>query len=84
MTGSASPTGDPAGDRAVGTRIALEAADAHPHPAHAVARLRPATPIPASIAAFADGETSIRIEADVAAPDLYIRAADFGADERAA
>ena len=53
-------------------RIALVAGDAHPDLAHAVARLCGATRIPASIAAFADGETRIRIEADVAGADLYI------------
>jgi ribose-phosphate pyrophosphokinase len=55
-----------------GTRIALLAGDAHPDLAHAVASLCGATRIPASIAAFADGETRIRIETDVAGADLYI------------
>jgi ribose-phosphate pyrophosphokinase len=50
----------------------LLAGDAHPDLAHAVARLCGATRIPASISAFADGETRIRIEADVAGADLYI------------
>jgi ribose-phosphate pyrophosphokinase len=55
-----------------GTGIALLAGDAHPDLAHAVAALCGATLVPASIAAFADGETRIRIEADVAGADLYI------------
>jgi ribose-phosphate pyrophosphokinase len=55
-----------------GTWIALLAGDAHPDLAHAVADLCGATRIAASIAAFADGETRIRIEADVAGADLYI------------
>ena len=54
------------------TGIALLAGDAHPDLAHAVAGLCGATLVPASIAAFADGETRIRIEADVAGADLYI------------
>ncbi len=72
VTGDAGRTGNPAADRAVGTGIALVAGDAHPALAHAVARLSGATRIPVSIAAFADGETRIRLEADVAGADLYI------------
>lgn len=52
--------------------IALVAGDAHPDLAHAVARLCGASAIPTSIAAFADGETRIGIEADVGNADLYI------------
>lgn len=55
-----------------GTGIALLAGDAHPDLAHAIAGLCGATRVPASIGAFADGETRIRIEADVAGADLYI------------
>ena len=53
-------------------RLALLAGDAHPDLADAVASLCQATRVPASIAAFADGETRIRIEAAVAGADLYI------------
>jgi ribose-phosphate pyrophosphokinase len=53
-------------------RLALLAGDAHPDLADAVASLCEATRIPASIAAFADGETRIRIEGDVAGADLCI------------
>jgi ribose-phosphate pyrophosphokinase len=58
--------------RTDGARIALLAGDAHPALAESVARLCGATRIPASIGAFADGETRIRIDADVAGADLYI------------
>ena len=54
------------------TRLALLAGDAHPDLADAVASLCEATRVPASIAAFADGETRIRIEGDVAGADLCI------------
>jgi ribose-phosphate pyrophosphokinase len=55
-----------------GAGIALLAGDAHPDLARAVARLCGATLVPASIGAFADGESRIRIDADVAGADLYI------------
>jgi len=53
-------------------RIALIAGDAHPGLAREVAQRSGAEMIPATITAFADGETRIRIEGDVRATDLYI------------
>jgi ribose-phosphate pyrophosphokinase len=52
--------------------IALVGADAHPALAQDVARLCAATVVPTTISAFADGETRVRIEADVADADLYV------------
>lgn len=52
--------------------ITLVAGDAHPDLGRDIARLAEATVIPASISAFADGETRVRIEADVQDADLYI------------
>jgi len=52
--------------------IALLAGNAHPELAEAVARLCGATRVPVSIGAFADGETRIRIDGDIAGADLYI------------
>jgi ribose-phosphate pyrophosphokinase len=52
--------------------IALAAGDAHPQLAQDVARLCAATVVPTTISAFADGETRVRIEADVADADLYV------------
>jgi ribose-phosphate pyrophosphokinase len=54
------------------TGISLLAGDAHPELAGAVARLCGAMLVPASIGAFADGETRVRIETDLAGADLYI------------
>jgi ribose-phosphate pyrophosphokinase len=52
--------------------IALVAGDAHPELAREIARHVESTLIPASVSAFADGETRVRIEADVQDADLYI------------
>jgi ribose-phosphate pyrophosphokinase len=52
--------------------IVLAAGDAHPELAQDLARLCGATVVPTSISAFADGESRVRIEADVADADLYI------------
>ncbi len=52
--------------------IALIAGDAHPELAREVAQRAGAEMIPAAIAAFADGETHVRIEGDVRGMDLYI------------
>ncbi len=52
--------------------IALIAGDAHPALAGAVGRQAAASLIPASVAAFADGESRVRIDADVQDADLYI------------
>jgi ribose-phosphate pyrophosphokinase len=52
--------------------IALAAGDAHPQLAQDLARLCGATVVPTWISAFADGETRVRIETDVADADLYI------------
>ncbi len=54
------------------TAIALVAGDAHPELARAVAALAGATLVPTLISAFADGESRVRIEADVQDADLYI------------
>jgi len=53
-------------------RIALIAGDAHPQLAREIAQRSGAEMIPATIAAFADGETRIRIEGEVRGTDLYI------------
>jgi ribose-phosphate pyrophosphokinase len=52
--------------------IALVGGDAHPALAQDVARLCAATVVPTMVSAFADGETRVRIEADVADADLYV------------
>jgi ribose-phosphate pyrophosphokinase len=52
--------------------IALIAGDAHPALAEALARLCGGTWVPTTIAAFADGETRVRIDGDVDGADLYI------------
>jgi ribose-phosphate pyrophosphokinase len=52
--------------------IALVIGDAHPELGQEIGRLAGATIIPAAVSAFADGETRIRIEADVRDADLYI------------
>ena len=45
--------------------ITLLAGDAHPALAHQIARLAEATLIPATVSAFADGETRVRVDADI-------------------
>ena len=52
--------------------IALIAGDAHPRLADEIARLAGAVPIQASVSAFADGETRVRIDADLQDADTYI------------
>ncbi len=52
--------------------IALVAGDAHPRLAEALVRLSGGTAVPTTIAAFADGETRVRIEGEVDGADLYI------------
>jgi ribose-phosphate pyrophosphokinase len=52
--------------------MAVLAGDANPDLAHEIARLCRASIIPVTIGAFADGETRIRIEGEVADLDLYI------------
>jgi ribose-phosphate pyrophosphokinase len=52
--------------------IALAAGDAHPALAQELVRLCGATAVPMTIAAFADGETRVRIEGAVDDADLYI------------
>jgi len=52
--------------------MALVAGDAHPELARDIAGLTEAHLIPTSVSAFADGETRVRIEADVQDADLYI------------
>jgi ribose-phosphate pyrophosphokinase len=52
--------------------VAFVAGDAHPALGEHIARLVEATLIPFSVSAFADGETRVRIEADVQDADLYI------------
>ena len=52
--------------------IALIAGDAHPSLAQAVAYHAGANVIPAAVSAFADGESRVRIEADVQDADVYI------------
>ena len=54
------------------SEIALIAGDAHPELGRDIALALGATLIPVSISAFADGETRIRIEAEVRNTDLYI------------
>jgi ribose-phosphate pyrophosphokinase len=52
--------------------IALISGDAHPQLADEIARLSGAERVPATVGAFADGETRVRIEADVEDRDVYI------------
>jgi len=52
--------------------MALMAGDAHPELARAIARSMGTSLVPVSVSAFADGETRLRIEADVRDADLYI------------
>lgn len=52
--------------------IALIAGDAHPGLGREIARQAQAPLVPVSISAFADGETQVRIEADVGGADLYV------------
>jgi ribose-phosphate pyrophosphokinase len=52
--------------------IALIAGDAHPALAQQIARQANADLIPASVSAFADGESRVRIEAGVQDADVYI------------
>ena len=52
--------------------VALVAGDAHPALGEHIARLVEATLLPVAVSAFADGETRVRIEADVQDADLYI------------
>ena len=54
------------------TAMALVPGDAHPELAHAIAALMGERPVPALVSAFADGESRVRIEADVQDADLYI------------
>lgn len=51
---------------------ALIAGDAHPGLGREIARQAGVPLVPVSVSAFADGETRVRIEADVAGADLYI------------
>jgi ribose-phosphate pyrophosphokinase len=52
--------------------VALVAGDAHPALGEEIGRLIEATMLQVSVSAFADGETRVRIEADVQDADLYI------------
>jgi ribose-phosphate pyrophosphokinase len=52
--------------------VAIVAGDAHPELAREVARLASAPLAATAVTAFADGETRVRIEADVAGRDVYI------------
>jgi len=52
--------------------IALAPGDAHPELARAIAALAGATLLPTLVSAFADGESRVRIDADVQDADLYI------------
>jgi ribose-phosphate pyrophosphokinase len=52
--------------------IALAAGDAHPRLAEEIARLLGRSLVPVSVSAFADGETRIRIDAEVQGADLYV------------
>ena len=54
------------------SNIAIVAGDAHPDLAYDVARLCGAPVIPTTVAAFADGETRVRIDAEVGDADVYI------------
>ncbi len=52
--------------------IALIAGDAHPELARQIACSMETSLVPVSVSAFADGETRVRIDADVRDMDLYI------------
>jgi ribose-phosphate pyrophosphokinase len=52
--------------------VALIAGDAHPRLAEAVARLAGIAPVMASVSAFADGETRVRIDRDLRDADVFI------------
>ena len=52
--------------------IAIVAGDAHPELAREIAALAGAELIPAGVSAFADGETRVRIDADLHGRDVYI------------
>ncbi len=52
--------------------FALAAGDAHPRLAEEIARLLGRSLVPVSVSAFADGETRIRIDAEVQGADLYV------------
>jgi len=52
--------------------IALVAVDAHPQLARDIAHSMEKALVPVTVSAFADGETRVRIEADVRDADLYI------------
>lgn len=52
--------------------LAVVAGDAHPELAREIAALSGAELIPAGVSAFADGETRVRIDADIRGRDLYI------------
>ena len=52
--------------------IALVAGDAHPQLARDIAHSMEKALVPVTVSAFADGETRVRIEADVRDADLYI------------
>jgi len=52
--------------------IALVAGDAHPQLAREIGRSMGTPLVPVSVSAFADGETRVRIEAEVRDADLYI------------
>ena len=54
------------------TGITLIAGDAHPGLAQQIADLTEANLIPAAVSAFADGETRVRIEAEIRDADVYI------------
>lgn len=53
-------------------RTSVIAGNAHPELGRRLAALAGATLVPAGISAFADGETSVRIEGEVEGTDLYI------------
>ena len=52
--------------------IALVAGDAHPQLARDIAHSMEKALVPVTVSAFADGETRVRIEADVRDADFYI------------
>lgn len=60
------------GDEQAAPGIAIIPGDANPELGQDVARLCAARLVPAAVTAFADGETRVRIEADVSGLDLYI------------
>jgi ribose-phosphate pyrophosphokinase len=60
-------------DSVEGSRgIAIVAGDAHPSLAQQVARLCRETLVPATLGTFADGESRIRIEAELDGADVYV------------